>query len=205
VKISTRNITEEHADDYKPQDDDGMQGDKPQDDDGIQEVEMQEDEDGRYPMFQKENDSDVDDNSGVVLSNPNPRLVVRRPATPPGFNSANWNASNEFVDKVAAIIAGPPVGGMLLMAKTAIVDKNNGGGKQSAISWEKDIVVVQWNFAAKTFCVKQEGQETTCCAVLLVEHKPAVTLKYLYDHHFGNAPVREWINKSLAVQKAVVG
>jgi hypothetical protein len=31
---------------------------------------------------------------------------------------------------------------MPLMAKTAIVDKNNGGGKQSAISWEKDIVVV---------------------------------------------------------------
>jgi hypothetical protein len=61
------------------------------------------------------------------------------------------------------------------------------------------------NFAAKTFCVKQEGQETTRCAVMLVEHKPAVALKYLYDHHFGNGPVREWINKSLAVQKAVVG
>jgi hypothetical protein len=44
--------------------------------------------------------------------------------------------------KVAAIIAGPPVGGMPLMAKIAIVDKNNGGGKQSVISWEKDIVVV---------------------------------------------------------------
>jgi hypothetical protein len=39
--------------------------------------------------------------------------------------------------------------------------------------------VVQLNFAAKTFGVKQEGQETTCCAVLLVEHKPAVALKYL--------------------------
>jgi hypothetical protein len=36
VKTPTRNITEEHADDYKPQDDDGMQGDKLQDDDGIQ-------------------------------------------------------------------------------------------------------------------------------------------------------------------------
>jgi hypothetical protein len=91
------------------------------------------------------------------------------------------------------------------MAKTAIVDKKNGGGKQSAISWERDIVVVQLNFAAKTYRVKQEGQETTCRAVLLVEHKPAVALKYLYDHHFGNALVREWINKSLAVRKAVVG
>jgi hypothetical protein len=68
------------------------------------------------------------------------------------------------------------------------------------------------NFAAKTFRVKQEGQETTCCAVLLVEHKPAVALKYLYDHHFGNALVcewinkssGEWINKSSAVRKAVV-
>jgi hypothetical protein len=38
VKISTRNNTEEHADDYKPQDDDGIQGDEPQDDDGIQEM-----------------------------------------------------------------------------------------------------------------------------------------------------------------------
>jgi hypothetical protein len=71
VKTSTRNKTEEHADNYKPQDDDGMQGDEPQDDDGIQDDEaqkdkLQEDEDGRYPMFQKENDSDVDDNSGVV-------------------------------------------------------------------------------------------------------------------------------------------
>jgi hypothetical protein len=84
---------------------------------------------------------------------------------------------------------------MSLMAKTAIVDKNNGGGKQSAISWEKDIVVVRLNFAAKTFRVKQEGQETTCCAVLVVVHKPAVALKYLYDHHFGNAPVCEWINQ----------
>jgi hypothetical protein len=124
-----------------------MQGDKPQDDDGIQddeaqEDELQEDEDARYSMFQKENDSDMDDNSGVVLSNPNPCSVVRCPATPPGFNSANWNASHESVDKVAASIAGPPVGGMPLMAKTAIVDKNNGGGKQSVISWEKDIVVV---------------------------------------------------------------
>jgi hypothetical protein len=27
------------------------------------------------------------------------------------------------------------------------------------------------NFAPKTFRVKQEGQDTTCCAVLLVEHK----------------------------------
>jgi hypothetical protein len=61
------------------------------------------------------------------------------------------------------------------------------------------------NFAAKNFLVKQERQETTCCAVLLVEHKPAVALKYLYDHHFGNALVCEWINKSLAVRKAVVG
>jgi hypothetical protein len=144
-------------------------------------------------------------NSGVVLSNPNPRSVVRRPATPHGFNSANWNTSSELVDNIAAIIAGPPVGGMPLMAKSAIVDKNNGGGKQSAISWEKDVVVVRLNFAAKTFHVKQGGQETTCCAVLLVEHKPAVALKYLYDHHFGNALVREWINKSLAVRKAVVG
>jgi hypothetical protein len=59
------------------------------------------------------------------------------------------------------------------------------------------------NIAAKTFRVKQEEQETTCCAVLLVEHKPAVALKYL--HHFGNAPVREWIYRSLAVRKAVVG
>jgi hypothetical protein len=147
VKISTRNIAEEHADDYDLQNDDGMQGDEPEDDDGIQddeaqEVEMQEDEDGRYPMFQKENDSDVDDNSGVVLSNPNPPCsLVRRPAAPPGFNSANWNASHELVDKVAAIIAGPPVGGMPLMAKTTIVDKNNRGGKQSAISWEKDTIV----------------------------------------------------------------
>jgi hypothetical protein len=156
-----------------------MQGDKLQDSDGIQddeEDELQEDEDGRYPMFQKENDSDVDDNSGVVLSNPNPCSVMRHPATPPGFNSADWNASHEFVEKVAAIIAGPPVGGMPLMAKTAIVDKNNGGGKQSAISSEKDIVVVWLNFAAKTFRVKQEGQETTCHAVLLVKHKPAVAL-----------------------------
>jgi hypothetical protein len=61
------------------------------------------------------------------------------------------------------------------------------------------------NFAAKTFRVKQEGQETTCRAVLLVEHKSAVALKHLYDHHFGNAPVLEWINKSSAVRKAVVG
>jgi hypothetical protein len=147
VKTSTRNMTEEHADNYKLQDDDGMQGDKPQDDDGIQddeaqEDEWQEDEDAHYPMFQKDSDSDVDDNSGVVLSNPNPRSVVHRPATPPGFNSANWNASRELVDKVAAIIAGPPLGGMPLMAKTAVVDKTNGGGKQSATSWEKDIVVV---------------------------------------------------------------
>jgi hypothetical protein len=44
VKASTRNITEEHADNYKPQDDDGMQGDKPQDDDEIQDDEAQEDE-----------------------------------------------------------------------------------------------------------------------------------------------------------------
>jgi hypothetical protein len=29
VKASTRNITEDHADDYKLKDDDGMQGDKP--------------------------------------------------------------------------------------------------------------------------------------------------------------------------------
>jgi hypothetical protein len=50
--------------------------------------------------------------------------------------------TRNIVDTVAAIIAGPPVGGMPLMAKTAIVDKNNEGGKQSAISWEKDIVVV---------------------------------------------------------------
>jgi hypothetical protein len=190
VKTSTRNITEEHADDYKLQDDDGMQGDKPQDDDGIQDDEaqedkLQEDEDAHYPMFQKDSDSDVHDNSGVVLSNPNPRSVVHRPATPPGFNSANRNASCELVDMVAAI--SPPVGGMPLMAKTAIVDKNNGGGKQSAISWEKGIVVARLNFAGKTFRVKQEGQETTCHAVLLVEHKPAVALNYLYDHHFGNA------------------
>jgi hypothetical protein len=136
VKTSTRNITEEHADDYKPQDDDGIQ------DDEAQEDKLQEDEDGRYPMLQKENGSEVDDNSGVELSNPNPCSVVRCPATPPGFNSANWNASHELVDKVAAIIAGPPVGGMSLMAKTAIVDKNIGGGKQSAISWEKGIVVI---------------------------------------------------------------
>jgi hypothetical protein len=61
------------------------------------------------------------------------------------------------------------------------------------------------NFAAKTFHVKQEGQETTCRAVFLADHKPAVALKYFYDHHFWNAPVREWIYKSLAVQKAVVG
>jgi hypothetical protein len=59
VKTATRNISEEHADDYKLQDDDGMQGDEPQDDDGIQDDEAQEDklqegEDGRYPMFQKE-------------------------------------------------------------------------------------------------------------------------------------------------------
>jgi hypothetical protein len=147
VKTSTRNITEEHADDYELQDDDGMQGDKAQDDDGIQDDEAQEDElqedaEARYPMFKKDSDSDVDDNSGVVLSNPNPRSVVRCPATPPGFNSANWNASRELVDTVAAIIASPPVGGMPLMAKTAIVDKKNGGGKQSTISWEKDTVVV---------------------------------------------------------------
>jgi hypothetical protein len=52
----------------------------------------------------------------------------------------------------------------------------------------------------------QEGRETTCHAVLLAERKPADALKYyLYDHHFGNAPVCEWIKKSLAVQKAVVG
>jgi hypothetical protein len=80
-----------------------MQGDKPQDDDGIQddeaqEDELQEDEDGHYPMYRKENDSDVDDNNGVVLSNPNPRSVVRCPATPPAFNSADWNASHESVD-----------------------------------------------------------------------------------------------------------
>jgi hypothetical protein len=93
-------------------------------------------------MFQNENDSDVDDNSGVVLSHPNPCSVVHCPATCPGFNSANWNASHVLVDKCAAIIASPPDGGRPLMAKTAIVDKNNGGGKKSAISWEKDIVVV---------------------------------------------------------------
>jgi hypothetical protein len=89
VKTSTRNNTEEHADVYKPQDDDEMQGDEPQDDDGIQDDEaqedkLQEDEDGRYTMFQKENDSNMDDNSGVVLSNPNPCSVVHCPATPPG-------------------------------------------------------------------------------------------------------------------------
>jgi hypothetical protein len=61
------------------------------------------------------------------------------------------------------------------------------------------------NFATKTFHVVHEGKETTCRAVLLVERKPAEALKCLYDHHLGNAPVREWINKSLAVQKAVVG
>jgi hypothetical protein len=123
-------------------------------DDELPEDKLQEDEDGHYPMFQKGNDSDVDDNSGVVLSNRNPCSVVHHPATPPGFNSANWNASHELVDKVAAIIAGPPVDGMPMMTKTASVDKNNGGSKQSAISWEKDIVVVQLNFATKTFCVK---------------------------------------------------
>jgi hypothetical protein len=70
-----------------------------------QEDKLQEDEDGHYPMFQKENDSDLDDNSGAVLSNPNPRSVVCRPATHPGFNSADWNASHELVNKAAAIIA----------------------------------------------------------------------------------------------------
>jgi hypothetical protein len=64
-----------------------MQGDKPQDDDGIQDDEaqdkLQEDEDGHSAMFQKENDSDVDDSIGVALSNPNPGSVVRCPATPP--------------------------------------------------------------------------------------------------------------------------
>jgi hypothetical protein len=96
----------------------------------------------RYPLFQNENDSDVDDNSGVVLSHPNPCSVVRRPATIPGLHSANWEASHALCAKCDAIIAGHPDGGMPLMAKTATVDKSNGGGKLSVTSWEKDIVVV---------------------------------------------------------------
>jgi hypothetical protein len=58
VKTSTRNITEEHAEDYKLQDDDGMQGDEPQDDDGIQDDEAQEDDlqedaDACYPISKR--------------------------------------------------------------------------------------------------------------------------------------------------------
>jgi hypothetical protein len=66
---------------------------------------------GVIRCFKKRKKSDVDDNSGVVLSNPNPCSVVRCPATPPGFNSADLNASRKLVDKVAAIIVSPLVGG----------------------------------------------------------------------------------------------
>jgi hypothetical protein len=89
----SKSNTEEYAEDYKPHNDDGLQDDEPQED------ELQEDEDepqdAHYPLYPNENESDVDDNSGVVLSHRNRCLVVRCPATSPGFKSANWEASHE--------------------------------------------------------------------------------------------------------------
>jgi hypothetical protein len=50
--------------------------------------------------------------------------------------------------------------------------KGGGGGKQPAISWDKPISVIRLNFAAKTFCILQDGSEMRCRATLLVERKP---------------------------------
>jgi hypothetical protein len=45
----------------------------------------------------------------------------------------------------------------------------------------------------------------TCRATLLVECKPNDALRSLFDNHFCKKAIREWINKSLSVRKAVDG
>jgi hypothetical protein len=54
-------------------------------------------------------------------------------------------------------------------------------------------------------CKKEEKRPVVPCCWWNIDLLPADALRYLYDHHFGNAPVCEWINKSLAVQRAAVG
>jgi hypothetical protein len=83
--------------------------------------------------------------------------------------------------------------------------KGDGGGKQPAISWDKPISVVRLNFVAKTFCILQYGREKTCCATLLVERKPNDALRFLFDNHFWQKAIQEWIYKLLSVRKAVDG
>jgi hypothetical protein len=85
------------------------------------------------------------------------------------------------------------------------VDKGDGGGKQPAISWDKPISVVRLNFATKTFRILQDGREKTCRATLLVECKPNDALTFLFDNHFLQKAIQEWINKLLSASKAVDG
>jgi hypothetical protein len=76
---------------------------------------------------------------------------------------------------------------------------------QLLVGISKPINVVWLNFVTKTFRILQDGREMTCCATLLVEHKPNDALRFLFDNHSWQKAIQEWINKSLSARKAVDG
>jgi hypothetical protein len=84
-------------------------------------------------------------------------------------------------------------------------EDGNGGGKPKAVSWTGRIVIKRFNFASKTFRILEDGKEKTCRAGLLVEHCASDALRYLYDQHFWDPSVRNWIDKSTSVRKVVGG
>jgi hypothetical protein len=79
--------------------------------------------------YQNENESDVNNNSGVVLSHPSPCSVVHHPSTSPRINSANWVASHELRATCDAIIAGHPVVACHLWQRLLLLMRIMGGGQ----------------------------------------------------------------------------
>jgi hypothetical protein len=171
----------------------------------------------------------------LVPQTPPPGPYTRPPClpTPPGHDRASWAELNDKVeaivyrdgkswycwfvtvghtsntvsfsiavvnDSVTLPLAVPGGGGPGGLSVDRY--KGDGGGKQPAIRWDKPISVIWLNFAAKTFRILQDGSEMTCRAV---ECKPNDAIRFLFDNHFWQEAIREWINKSLSVHKAVDG
>ena len=78
--------------------------------------------------------------------------------------------------------------------------------KQAAVVAWVDYIDIKWfNFKSKTFLVCINGKERSCGAGELIEHHVDDALHFLYDKHFWDGHVQQWVNRSRIVQGAVDG
>ena len=79
------------------------------------------------------------------------------------------------------------------------------GNPAAVVAWVGDLVIKRFNLKSKTFQVCINGKERSCGAGELLEHRVDGALRFLYDKHFGDGPVRQWVNRPRIVRGTVDG